>query len=89
MRALVLAGALMAAGCVTPIVDYKAMSPDQIKELVRDKAMAGNCVVLNTPYGRGVTTNLAIDKSVIANGGTFSVDEQCKMTFQQGASGAR
>ena len=89
MRALLLAGALATAGCVTPIVDYKAMSPDQIKELVRDKAMAGNCVVLNTPYGRGVTTNIAIDKSVVSAGGTFSVDEQCKMTFQQGASGAR
>lgn len=84
MRAAFLGVALLTAGCVTPIVDYKAMSPEQIKELVRDKAMAGNCIVLNTPYGRGVTTNIAIDKSVVAQGGTFAVDEQCKMTFQQG-----
>lgn len=84
MRALLLGAALLAAGCVTPIVDYTSMSPEQIKELVKDKAAAANCIVLNTPYGRGVTTNFALDKSVIAQGGTFSIDEQCKMTFQQG-----
>lgn len=85
----VVAGALIAAalgGCgVTPIVDYKGMTAEQIRELVKDKAMAGNCIVANTPYGRGVTTYLAVDKSVVSNGGSISVDEQCKWTFTQGA----
>lgn len=71
-------------GCVTPIVDYKAMSPEQIKELVRDKSAAANCVVLNTPYGRGVATYLALDRSVLEKGAVLSVDEQCKISLQQG-----
>lgn len=89
MRAAALVAALLLTGCVTPIVNYREMTPEQIKELVKDKAMAGNCIVLNTPYGRGVTTNIAIDKSVVAAGGTYTVDEQCKMTFTQGGPPAQ
>jgi hypothetical protein len=84
-----LIGCALASCGVTPIVDYKGMSAEQIRELVKDKAMAGNCIVANTPYGRGVTTYLAVDKSVVSNGGSISVDEQCKWTFTQGTGGAR
>lgn len=84
MKALALGVALLLAGCVTPIVNYREMSPEQIKELVKDRAAAGNCIVLNTPYGRGVTTNFAVDKTVVAAGGSITIDEQCKVTFQQG-----
>lgn len=75
---------LLLGGCVTPIVDYGKLDAKQIEAMVKDKTMVGNCVVLNTPYGRGVSTYFAMDKSTVDKGGTFTVDEQCKIGFQQG-----
>ncbi len=82
------AAALTATACVTPIADYKSMSAEQIAALVRDKTAAANCIVLNTPYGRGVSTYMALDKSVLERGAVLTVDEQCKMSLTQGSATA-
>ena len=84
MRALALSAALLLAGCVTPIVNYDKMDAAQIAALVKDKTAAANCVVLNTPYGRGVSTYMALDKSVLEKGAILTIDEQCKMSLTQG-----
>lgn len=84
MKASIVLVALALGGCVTPLVDYKSMSPEQISALGKDKTAAANCVVLNTPYGRGVSTYMALDKSVLEKGAKLTVDEQCKMDLQQG-----
>ena len=88
-RLVLLLPLLLLAGCVTPMVDYKAMTPEQIKELVRDKSAAGTCLVANTPYGKGITTYFAIDAKVLQAGGTMTITDQCQMTFSNGGPADR
>lgn len=72
--------ALIFTGCASLPVNYNAMTAEQIKALVADKNVTAQCGVANTPYGKGIMVLVAIDKSVILSG-SFSVDDQCKITF--------
>jgi hypothetical protein len=77
--AFALAGLLM-GGCLSLPANPENMTPEQIKEWVKDKSMAATCTTLNTPYGRGIVVHVGIDKSVVPNG-AVQVDDQCKVTF--------
>jgi hypothetical protein len=83
---VLLCAACLPLGCVTPMVDYKSMSPEQIHELVKDRSMAANCLTVNSPYGRGINTYMAIDAKVLQAGGSISINDQCQVIFQNGGA---
>ena len=79
MRAALLA--LLLAGCATTLpMDPTHMTPEQIKEAVKDKSASVGCVTIQTPYkGNSVIMNL--DKGVLAVG-EISIDAECKVTIR-------
>lgn len=79
MRKLLLAAAVALAGCQTLPADPSKMAADQLREWVKDKTANISCGVVNSPYGRGVMTSVALDKAVIFNG-TVTVDGECKVS---------
>jgi hypothetical protein len=64
-------------GCAS--AGYQGMTPEQIAATAKMKDANVNCVVLNSPYGRGVTVFINLDKGVIPLG-TITVDSECKTT---------
>ena len=80
MRAVtILALAVTLTGCAAS-AGYRNMTPEQIREAVKDKSATVNCVVLNTPYGRGVDVFMSVDRSVLASG-SIKVSDQCQTEF--------
>lgn len=76
--------ALLLTGCASMMNPYVDMSPEQISAAVKDKNLTAWCLVLNTPYGRGITSILNLDKAVLPAGSSISVDEQCKILVTTG-----
>lgn len=71
---------LALAGCAQLPADPSKMSPEQIKEWVRDKNASISCGKVNTPYGPTVLTYVTLDKSVIFEG-VVTVDAECKVSI--------
>lgn len=71
---------LLSACALTPPADHSKMSPEQIKESVKDRGASANCVKANSPWGMGVTVQITVDKDSVKNG-SVSVDQECKITF--------
>ena len=80
--AIALIAIAMLAGCASN--SYQGMSPEQIAALATMKDANVNCVVLNTPWGKSVTTFVNVNQSVIDNGGV-SVTPDCQTTFTNSA----
>ena len=80
MTRLLIVAALLLAGCATLPGNPSKMSPEQIKEAVKDKNANIGCGVINSPYGRGVAVYVTLDKAVVVNGSVV-VDDQCKVTI--------
>lgn len=81
MKMLILAATLICSGCAAQLpADPIRMSPEQLKEWVKDKNASVSCGKVNTPYGPTVVTSVNIDKAVIPNG-TVTVDGECKVTI--------
>ncbi len=66
-------------GCASPGA-YQGMTAEQITALAKMKDANVACVILNAPWGRGVTTFVNLDKGVIPSG-TVTVDGECKVTM--------
>ena len=82
IAALVLSTTL--TGCAGMMNPYVDLSPEQISAAVKDKNLTAWCLVLNSPYGRGITSILNLDKAVLPAGSSISVDEQCKIFVTTG-----
>lgn len=77
---------LSVSGCMPSLpINWTVMTPEQIKEAVKDKSISATCGTMNTVYGRGFAVNVGIDKSVILDNGSVQVDDQCKVTVTNGA----
>jgi hypothetical protein len=89
MRALTLLFvALMIGGCVTGgalPANPEKMSAEQLKEWVKDKNANAGCLVANTPYGKGNSVFLALDKGIVVNG-TITIKDNCEITIQNGTT---
>ena len=68
------------AGCATLPANPTAMTPEQLREWVKDKNANISCGVINSPYGRGVAVYVVLDRGIVVNG-TVVVDDQCKVTI--------
>ena len=73
--------AVVLAGCATTLpMDPRQMTPEQIKEAVKDKSASIGCVTIQTPY-KGNSVLLNLDKGVLAVG-KVSIDAECKVTIE-------
>lgn len=70
--------ALLLAGCQS--AGLQGMSAEQITATARMKDANVNCIIINSPWGRGVTTFVNLDKGVVPSGG-ITVDNECKITI--------
>ena len=77
---LVMIAALLLAGCASLPANPSSMTPEQLKEWVKDKNANLGCGVVNSPYGRGVMVYVVLDKGLIVNGQVV-IDDQCKVTI--------
>lgn len=62
---------------------YQSMSPEQLQALSKMKDANANCIIANTPWGRGVSVYVNLDKGVIP-AGTVTIDGECKVTISNG-----
>lgn len=78
---LLLLGVIVLTGCagVNMPFEMEKMTPEQLAALAKIKEANSFCVVVNSPYGRGVAVFMNLDRAVIPNG-SITVDEQCKTT---------
>ncbi len=76
---------LLCVGCsVTLPADPTRMTPEQLKAWAADKNANIQCVVANSPYGKGNAVALVLDKGIVVNG-TVTVDDACKVTITNGS----
>ena len=78
--AIVFIGIFAFAGCASIPANPTEMTPDQLKEWVKDKNANIACGVINSPYGRGIAVYVVLDKAVVVNG-MVTVDDACKVTI--------
>jgi hypothetical protein len=60
---------------------YQNMTPEQIAATAKMKDANINCVIIASPWGKGVTTFLNLDKGVLPVG-TITVDSECRITIR-------
>jgi len=74
-------GVFAFAGCATTLpMNPTDMSPEQIKEAVKDKSMGIGCVTILTPY-RGNSVFMNLDKGVLLVG-KFTIAPDCTITYE-------
>jgi uncharacterized protein YceK len=71
-------------GCASLMNPYVDMTAEQIAAAVKDKNLTAWCLVLNTPYGRGITSILNLDKAVLPPGSAVLIDNECKVSITTG-----
>ncbi len=69
-----------AGGCASLPANPTKMSPQQLKEFVKDKSDYISCGTASTPWGKGIGVYVAIDKGV-APSTVVTVDGDCKTTI--------
>lgn len=74
---------ILMVGCGA--VGYQNMSPEQLQALSKMKDANANCIIANTPWGRGVSIYVNLDKGVIPSG-SVTIDGDCKVTISNGIS---
>ena len=67
-------------GCAQIPADPSRMSADQIREWVKDRSAGVQCVIVNSPWGKGVITTVNLDKSVVFDG-AVTVTNECVVTI--------
>lgn len=78
--------ALLLPGCVTGGLlpaNPEKMSAEQLHEWVKDRNANAGCLVANTPYGKGNSVFLALDKGIVVNG-TVVIKDNCEITIING-----
>jgi len=79
MRTLTFFLSLALTSCMTIPGNPEKMSAEQLREWARDRNANIACGVVSSPYWRGVSTYVVLDRGVVFNG-TVSVDPECKIT---------
>lgn len=74
---------LLLSGCMTNSA-YENMSAEQITALSKLKDANVACVIVNSPWGRGVSVFANLDRGVIHEG-VVTVDGDCKVTISEKA----
>ena len=77
MRALVIASlALALSGCASMLgnAPVQEMTAKQLHEFAKIKDATITCLIVNSPYGKGMALFLSLDKAVIPAGSVSVVD---------------
>lgn len=81
MRHLIVAVSFLFAGCMGNLPGNPThMTPEQLREWVKDKNANVGCLVANTPYGKGNTVLMVLDKGIVVDG-TIVIEDNCKVTI--------
>ena len=72
---------LVTAGCANLTGSGTQLSAEQMKAMANDKNATAFCGIASGPWGKVITSYVVVDNKVIMDGG-FSVDETCKVQFQ-------
>ena len=84
---LVLIIALVGAGCVSLPANPSSMTPEQLREWVKDKSANVLCSTIATPY-KGTVIVMNLDKGVVVNG-AVTIKDGCEVTITNTAPGPR
>ena len=82
MRTLLVAPLLL-SGCLSLPADPTQMSAEQLREWVKDRSTGIQCVIANTPWGRGIAVSVNVDQSKALESGSLSVDDACKIVLNK------
>lgn len=78
---LLLAASLLCAGCMGSLPGNPTqMTPEQLREWAKDKNANVGCLVAGTPYGKGNTVLMVLDKGLVVNG-TLTIKENCEIVL--------
>lgn len=80
MKYLILALALALAGCAQLPANPTEMSPEQLREWIRDKNAAVSCGRVNTPWGPQTFVYWNVDNSKNLEG-TLIVKPDCETSY--------
>ena len=82
MKALAMIPMLAMWGCTTMPADPSKMTPEQLREWVKDKSASVSCVVARNATGTVVMSMANLDKTTF-KGGTLTVkpSSDCEMTI--------
>ncbi len=67
-------------GCMSLPADPTKMSAEQLREWAKDKSAGVQCVIANTPWGRGIAASVNVDARVLGKG-SVTVDSECKISL--------
>ena len=71
----------LVAGCAGNIPgNPTSMSPEQLKEWIKDKNANVGCAVVNSPYGKGNGVFVVLDKGIVLDG-SLTVSDACQITI--------
>ena len=72
---------LTMGGCAGTLpADPSKMTPDQLKEMVKDRSASAACTLINSPWGVGRTVFVQLDKAAIPSG-AVQVNQDCTMVI--------
>lgn len=75
---------LLLTGCATLGANPQHMTPEQIREWVKDKSGMVGCTSVSTPY-KGTVVLLNVDKGMVMNG-VLTIKDGCEVTYTNQAS---
>lgn len=78
--ALVVVTGLLLGGCAPSLpANPSGMTPDQLREWVKDKNATVLCAVVSTPY-KGSVVSFNLDKGIVVNG-SMTIKDGCEVTI--------
>lgn len=69
------------SGCMSLPHDPSSMSPEQLREISKDKNANVTCAVGNNPYGRIGVITVQLDQKIVVNG-SVQVTPDCNITIK-------
>lgn len=76
-----LAISIFLSGCMSLPHDPSSMTPEQLREISKDKNANVTCAVGNNPYGRIGVITVQLDQKIVVNG-SVQVTPDCNITIK-------
>ena len=84
MKRIAAALAMLALSACAANQPFQGMNADQINAAIADKDAAATCTVVNSPWGKGITTWINVNANIVRNGG-LKIAADCSVDFTNAA----